>query len=153
VILTRSQLPLVAISCITIYFVVNIPIRNTTKGSLARVDFLGSFVLVTSLVCLLVGLNSGGNTLPWSHPLVISMLVAGIVLLVIFGIVEEKYATEPVIMVRLFLKKTVTAACLTNWFYTMSVYSFLYYAPIFFRLAGNSSTAAGLRLIPYRSVS
>ncbi|KAI9790591.1 MAG: hypothetical protein M1835_000881 [Candelina submexicana] len=142
------QVPLVVVSGILIYFTVDAPVKETNKPSLKRVDFLGAISLVTTLVFLLVALNSGGNQVPWTHPLVLTTLPLSAVSLGVFIFVEENVASEPIIPVRLLLNRTVASACLTNWFATMSLYAFLFFGPIFFQIQGMSTTAAGARLIP-----
>ncbi|KAK6442317.1 hypothetical protein LTR95_001449 [Oleoguttula sp. CCFEE 5521] len=72
-----------------------------------------------------------------------------VVSLLVFILIEDRIASEPIIPVRLLLNQTVAAACLTNWFETMAVFGLLYYVPVYFQTVGGlSSTAAGARLIP-----
>ncbi|KAF2755758.1 MFS multidrug transporter [Pseudovirgaria hyperparasitica] len=142
------QCPCIAISAVLVFFNVHIPVKEKDVSRIKRVDFLGSFLLVASLVLLLMGLNSGGNTVPWSHPLVISSIIASVVTLCIFVYVEDQVAPEPIIPVRLLLNRTVAAACLTNWFQSMAQYGILYYVPIYFQVNGMSATRAGARLVP-----
>ncbi|KAB8346302.1 hypothetical protein FH972_023346 [Carpinus fangiana] len=142
------QVPLILVSGIVVFFVVDIPVKEDDRSKLRRVDFLGSILLVTSLVLLLLGLNSGGNNVPWSHPLVTVSLPLSAAFLAAFVYVEDQVASEPVIPVRLLLERTVAAACLTNWFSSMAYFGFLYYGPIFFQVQGYSAAAAGARLIP-----
>lgn len=142
------QAPFVLVSGCIVAYTVRIPVKVTDKSRLSRVDFPGAFTLVASLVLLLLGLNSGGNIVPWSHPLVYVSLLLSLVLLAIFVYIEDKVAEEPVIPVRLLLDRTVAAACLTNWFTTMGYFGFLFYAPMYFEARGLSTSAAGARLIP-----
>lgn len=123
--------------------------KEKNKSKLKRVDFLGAFLLVATLVLLLVALNSGGNLVPWSHPLVITSLVLSAVTFLAFVYVEDQIASEPVIPVRLCLDRTVMAACLANWFECMAVYGILYFGPIYFQARGFSVTQAGARITPY----
>ena len=143
-----SQVPMVAISGILVFFTVRIPSKKSDKSRLSRVDFSGAFALVVTLVLLLLGLTSGGNIVPWSHPLVLVSLPLSVVALVVFVWIETRWAKEPVIPMNLLLNRTVAAACLTNWFATMSVFMGTFYVPIFFQVKGLSTTAAGMRLIP-----
>src|SRR6185312_7549282 len=62
--------------------------------------------------------------------------------------VEDRVAAEPIIPVRLLLRRTVLASCLTNWFSTMSVFALLFHGPIYFQVLGFSPMQAGARLIP-----
>ncbi|KAK6346591.1 hypothetical protein TWF696_006713 [Orbilia brochopaga] len=141
------QIPIIAISAIAVALLVDIPVRNTAAGALARVDFFGATTLVSSLVLLLVGLNTGGSILPWTHPLVLTAIPLSILLLLAFVYAESR-TDEPIIPVRLLLLRTIWSACLTNWLFVMSVYALLFYGPLYFQLQGHSATASGLRLLP-----
>lgn len=118
-----AQVPFVAVSAVLVYFYVDIPPKQSKKSKLSRVDFPGALTLVTSLVLLLVGLNSGGNVVPWTHPLVLTTLPLSLLVLVGFVWIEARWAKEPVIPVKLLLNRTVGAACITNWFTTMGTFS------------------------------
>ncbi|CAI7655740.1 unnamed protein product [Penicillium discolor] len=142
------QVPFLIISCILVAIKVDIPVKESDTARIKRVDFLGAITLVLTLVTLLLGLNTGGNQVPWTHPLVLTSLVSSAVFLGLFIYVEAVVASEPVIPVRLLLDRTVAAACLTNWFGTMAVFGLLFYLPVYFQVQGFSATAAGARLIP-----
>lgn len=142
------QIPFVVISMIGVFFTVDVPTKESNKSRLKRVDFLGAILLILSLVLLLLGLNSGGNVVPWNHPLVYVSLPLSAVFLVAFVYVEDKIASEPVIPVRLLLNRTVASACLVNWFGSMAQLALLFYAPIYFQVRGLSATQSGARLIP-----
>jgi len=142
------QVPFIIISGCVVFFTVKIPVKETNKSRIKRVDFLGAFTLVVTLVLLLLGLNSGGNIVPWNHPLVYVSIPLSFISLLLFIYIEDQVAAEPIIPVRLLLNRTVAAACLTNWFTTMAIFSYMYYGPIYFQVRGYSATAAGARLIP-----
>lgn len=142
------QVPFIAISGILVFFLVKIPVKTTEESAWKRVDFLGAALLILSLVLLLLGLNSGGNQFPWTHPFILTVLPLSVVCFLLFVYVEDRIAYEPMIPVRLVLKRTVLAACLTNWFSTMAVFLVLYYVPLYLQIRGLSALKAGLRLIP-----
>lgn len=142
------QVPVTVISGILVYFTVEIPVKQTDKSPWKRIDFLGAATMIITLVLLLLGLNSGGNIVSWTHPLVLTTLPLSAVFAGLFIYVETRIATEPVIPVKLLLNRTVLAACLTNWFTTMAIFSLLFYGPIYFQVKGFSTTQAGVRLIP-----
>jgi predicted MFS family arabinose efflux permease len=143
------QVPFIVTAGILGYININIPIKESDTSKLRRVDFLGSLALSLTLVLLLLGLNSGGNLVPWTHPLVVISLPLSAVSLLLFIFIENNVALEPVIPVRLLTLRTVAASCLTSWFSTMAIFALLYYVPIYFRIVLRiSSTAAGAHLIP-----
>lgn len=150
------QVPFIVVSTVLVWFLVDIPVNPSTKPALRRIDFLGSSLLVASLVLFLLGLNTGGNQLPWSHPLIITSLVLSLVILVLFMYLEahEKWIPEPVLPVALIAKtRTVLFSCLANWFSTMAAFIALYYVPLYLQIRGLSSTSAGLRVIPFAAAT
>lgn len=85
----------------------------TTKGGkLARIDFLGSFLITLTILCFLLPLQIGGDRLPWSHPAILSLLGGACVSAALFVLVEAKFAREPVIPLILFRNKDVVLAAL-----------------------------------------
>ncbi|KAJ5720417.1 uncharacterized protein N7483_008351 [Penicillium malachiteum] len=142
------QIPFLLVSCVLVAIKVKIPVKETDEARIKRVDFLGAITLILTLVTLLLGLNTGGNQVPWTHPIVLVSLPLSAVFLGLFIYVEARVASEPVIPVKLLLDRTVAAACLTNWFTSMTVFGLLFYLPVYFQVQGLSATAAGVRLIP-----
>lgn len=116
---------------------------------ISRVDFLGSFFLVSTLVLLLMGLTTGGNIVPWTHPLAAATLPSAAVLFCCFIYVEEKVAREPILPLHFLRDRTVFCACLINWFFHIIIYTFIFYVPIYYRARGVSTTHAGAALIPW----
>nr|POF17805.1 multidrug resistance protein fnx1 [Quercus suber] len=142
------QVPFIVVAGIWGVVVINVPVKESAS-KIRRVDFLGAFTLTASLVLFLTGLNSGGNIVPWTHPLVLVTLPLSIVFLLLFVYVEERIASEPIIPVHLLLNRSVAAACLTCWFLAMAMFGLIYYVPIYFQVVrGVSPTAAGVLFIP-----
>ena len=110
------QVPFIALATLLVVLFVWVPIEKATKPALRRVDYLGTMTLVGAVVLLLPGLNFGGKNLAWTHWFVITSICLTIVLFVTFVWIEERNASEPIIPVRLLLKRTVAASCLTYLF-------------------------------------
>ncbi|KAH0553104.1 hypothetical protein GP486_006705 [Trichoglossum hirsutum] len=143
------QVPFILISTCLVFLKVHVPTKENGTPSLKRVDFVGALTLIAALVLLLFGLNAGGNTVPWTHPLVLATLPLSAVFLGLFIYVEENIASEPIIPVRLLLDRTVAASCLTNWFGTMAIFALIFYGPLYFQIVMDMSPAqSGVRLIP-----
>lgn len=142
------QVPFIVVAGIAAILTVKVPIKETEKDKIKRVDFLGALTLIATLVLALLGLNSGGNIVPWNHPLVYVSLPLSFVSLLLFVYVEERVASEPIIPIHLLANRSVMAACLTNWFMSMAVYALIYYGPIYFQVVrGVSATRAGTLFI------
>ncbi|MCJ1273271.1 hypothetical protein MMC21_001061 [Puttea exsequens] len=140
--------PLTVVSGAIVIFTVKIPVKQSEKSALKRIDFLGAVTIISALVLLLLGLNSGGNVVSWDHPLVYVTLPLSFILLLLYIYIEDRHASEPIIPVRLLLNRTVASACLTNWCFSMATLAFLFYGPLYFQVKGLSATQAGLRVMP-----
>ena len=143
-----ALVPATVVSGVLVFVVVDIPVKETDGSKIKRVDFAGAFALVASLVVLLLGLNAGGNTVPWNHPLIIVSFPLAAALFALFVYIEAYRAVEPIIPVGLLRRATVASACLTNWLATMAYYGLLFYGPVYFEARGLSALQAGLRLTP-----
>lgn len=67
----------------------------TTREKIARIDFVGGALLTTGLVFILVALNWGGQDYSWTSAHVLSFLIIGFVLCVVFGLWEKFGAPHP----------------------------------------------------------
>ncbi|KAG6103457.1 hypothetical protein E4U14_006250 [Claviceps sp. LM454 group G7] len=141
------QVPPVLLSAVAVHFLVKVPPKQSDKSYLARIDFAGVFLTSSFLTLLLLGLNSGGNQVPWTHPLPLTTIPLSIVLFVVF-LWWEGRARQPIIPVRLLMSRTVLAACSANLLSTMVVLTLLFYVPLYMQVMGDSATDAGLRLLP-----
>ena len=121
------QVPFIVVSTIMVWFLIDIPINPSKKPALRRIDFLGAVTLVASLVLVLLGLNTGGNQLPWSHPLVITSLVLALVTLSAFLYIEStpSWVPEPMIPVSLIIRsRTVFTSYGVNWYVPPAYHSY-----------------------------
>ena len=141
------QAPPTLISAVLVYFLIRIPPKQSNRSYLARIDFFGVFLILAFLILLLLGLNSGGNNVPWTHPLPLTTIPLSIIAFVTF-LWWESRAKQPIIPVRLLINRTVLAACMTNFFCTMVVISGLFYVPLYLQVRGKTSTEAGLLILP-----
>ncbi|KAI4225399.1 MAG: hypothetical protein L6R36_003941 [Xanthoria steineri] len=121
---------------------------DPSRSSISRVDFLGSILLVSTLVLFLLGITAGGNIVPWSHPLACVPLPVSMVCFGAFLYVEGYIAREPILPLHFLGDCSILCACLTNWLFNMVLYLFMFYIPVYYRILGASSTRAGNALVP-----
>ncbi|KAI0123046.1 major facilitator superfamily domain-containing protein [Xylariales sp. AK1849] len=140
------QVPPVLVSACLVAYLVRIPPKVSQKSYLARIDFVGVFLIIVFLVLLLLGLNAGGNVVPWVHPLPLTTIPLAFVAAAGFVIWEAR-AAQPIIPVRLLLRRTVFTACMTNLLATMANMMALFYSPLYLQVRGNSATQAGLVIL------
>ncbi|KAF8608521.1 MFS general substrate transporter [Ceratobasidium sp. AG-I] len=120
--------------------------RTSLSQQLAEFDFLGLFLIMSGVVLLLVGFNSGESE--WNSAKTIALIVVGGVLLVL-GAVNEIYTKRsPVIPPRLFKTRTTAILLLSGFIHTMGFFSASYYIPLYFQILGDSATMAGIKMFP-----
>ncbi|ROV95938.1 hypothetical protein VSDG_05189 [Cytospora chrysosperma] len=127
--------------------------RTGVREGLAAVDWLGALLIVGATLMVLLGLEFGGVTYPWSSPTVICLIVFGFVVGGLFFVVELYVAKFPVIPLRIFKKPSnlvILGLCTCHG----SVYiSANYYLPLFFQgVLGASPLMSGVYVLPYTFV-
>ncbi|KAH8663993.1 putative MFS multidrug transporter [Xylariales sp. PMI_506] len=140
------QVPPVLLSACLVAYLVRIPPKVSQKSYLARIDFVGALLIVVFLVLLLLGLNAGGNMMPWTHPLPLTTIPLSIVAAVAF-VMWEARAAQPIIPVRLLLRRTVFTACITNFMGTMANMISLFFIPLYLQVRGQTATQAGFVIL------
>ncbi|KAJ2355366.1 hypothetical protein GGF43_002724, partial [Coemansia sp. RSA 2618] len=108
--------------------------RDSFWQKLKKVDILGSLMLISATVMVLLGLTWGGKTYPWSSALVVCVLVFGFLLLCGFVLVEWKAASNPIVPLHLFCKRNVCLAVISQFFLWIGMYTIMFYIPIWYTI-------------------
>lgn len=97
------QVPVSIFALVSGYLVLALPRSNEAglREIWKYVDLSGACLLILGLSSQLVGLSLGGNELPWSNVWVILSLVASVVLLALFMLVEARTSAIPLIPPRM----------------------------------------------------
>ncbi|RKK09692.1 hypothetical protein BFJ66_g15848 [Fusarium oxysporum f. sp. cepae] len=145
------NLPLSGIGILALYFILQLhnP-RTPIADGLKAVDWLGSLTVISSTILLLLGVEFGGVTYPWSSPVIICLLVAGVVLASVFVIIEARYATYPIIPPGLFANRSNLGTFITAFCHTMVSNSGSYWLPLYFQGAlATSALLSGVYILPF----
>jgi MFS family permease len=138
------------VAFVAVALVLKLPTNDDShwKEKLRRIDFIGAFILLAAVVCLVYGVDRGGNY-SWTDQYALVAVIASVPLLILFSIVEVRFAQEPFTPGRIIFERTLFAAYLCNFFSFSGHMAALFYVPLYFQAAnGLSATQAGLRLIP-----
>lgn len=111
------------------------------RQQLGRIDYGGSVTLVSSLALLLIYLNQEESQAA-------ALLPPAGLCLALFIMIELRWAEEPIIPLTLFATPTVLAACLCIWFMSTTVYTLMYYVPLYLQLRGHSTSRTGFLMLP-----
>ena len=95
----------------TVWAYLKLEERGTKRPS--SIDWWGNLTFAVGLIAVLVGITYGiapygGHTMGWTNPVVLAELIGGVVVLVIFGVVESRVA-EPMFRLSLFKIRAFSA--------------------------------------------
>ncbi|CCH41734.1 putative MFS-type transporter [Wickerhamomyces ciferrii] len=150
-----SQVPIALLSGFLIWKYLQLPkgslglgLPGSRLAKLKQVDFIGATFLVSSLLSFMVLVSFSGNEIKVNGSGFWGLIIFSLGTLLAFIYVELYVATQPIIPVQLFAYITVLSSGLTNWFMTMSVFTYLFYMPVFWSsVLGLTPTEIGLRTI------
>src|SRR5919205_2304297 len=111
-------------------------------------DYLGFVTLGLGLVTVLLATSWGGTTYPWDSWQVISLYIVGALVLAGF-VVNEYYAAEPVLPLRLWKNSVFTLSNISNMAIAMTMFGAIFFIPVYAQgVLGVSVTNSGAVLIP-----
>ncbi|KAJ1953168.1 hypothetical protein EC988_003146 [Linderina pennispora] len=124
--------------------------RGSLSQKLAHIDFIGTAVLVTGIMLVLLGLNFGGREYAWSSATVVCLLVFGALVIGGFVLVERHVSKEPIMPMRLFKSRNVGLILVMSLFTGGALLGPTFYIPIYFNVVDNASAIiAGVHLMPF----
>jgi len=141
-------------------FYVNVPIgivsfifimtayKESPSHTKQKIDWTGAATLVGAIICLMFGLELGGQTYPWDSPQILGLFAGFLVLFIVFLFAETR-AAEPIISFQMFRKRLFASSNLVALFYGATFIVATIYIPIFVSgVYGGSATNSGLILMP-----
>ncbi|KAJ5494844.1 Major facilitator superfamily domain general substrate transporter [Penicillium fimorum] len=146
------QAPLLTLAAALVIVKLNVGERtdSTPKGNkLAKVDFLGTALLGSSIVSMITLLDQGGKSFPWSSWWTLLLGSSGVSLLIAFVLVEAYVARDPIFNLRILRRTNVSTAYIIVALQTAAQLGMMFSVPLYFQVTQRASTtAAGMHLIP-----
>lgn len=113
-----------------------------------KIDYLGAGVIVASVSAILLYTSWAGTSRGWTDPLSLTLLIGGLVLAVIFVVVEQR-AAEPIIPMRLFKMPVVRWSVIFAFLIGMAMFGGIIYLPFYLQVVkGYTPTGSGLAMLP-----
>ncbi|KAB8239286.1 major facilitator superfamily domain-containing protein [Aspergillus alliaceus] len=147
------NLPIGAVTIAIIALILHLPEPPhkdlSTRERLAKLDPLGTAVFLPGMVCLLLALQWGGSTYPWSSGRVIALLVVSAILLLTFIAIQAWKQDSATVPPRILLHRSI----LSGFWYTFALNGamlvILYYLPIWFQAIKDASAVnSGIMTLP-----
>ncbi|MEU5045394.1 MDR family MFS transporter [Streptomyces griseorubiginosus] len=118
-----------------------------TRGTRARIDYLGATVLA-AIATGLVLVTSFGERWGWGSPAIVGLIAATVALAVALVPVERR-AAAPVLPPAMFASRTVVFSSLIAFFANAAMFSVLVYLPTYLQIVhGVSATLSGIHMLP-----
>ncbi len=112
------------------------------------IDYLGIGVIAAASTCLILMTSWGGTEYAWSSPVIIGLAAAGVLLLGLFVLVENR-AREPMLPMRLFGNQVFALCGILSFIVGFAMFGALTFLPTYMQyVEGASATASGLRMLP-----
>jgi hypothetical protein len=119
------------------------------RSSLARIDFVGAFLLALTILAFLLPLQIGGVKVPWTHPIIFILLASGVVLGALFAATEERWAKEPIFPLSLLRQRDIVLTYILSSAQTGAQLGLMFAVPLYFQVTQRvSNTVAGAYLFP-----
>ncbi|KAI0514766.1 major facilitator superfamily domain-containing protein [Xylaria bambusicola] len=148
------NLPIGAVAALCLIFILE-PSRPshppaTIWEQIRRLDPLGTFFFIPSIVTLLIALQWGGSTYAWSNWRIILLFVLFGVLLFAFGAVQVYLPKTATVPVRIIRRRSILAATIFMFALAGSFLMAIYYLPLWFQVVkGATATQSGVYTLPF----
>ena len=145
------NLPICAIAGLLLLFFLDVhnPRTSIRKGVKA-IDWAGSLSILAVVILLLLGLDFGGATFPWTSPKVICLIVFGALCILVFIFAEKRPQNRyPLMPIQLFRESSNIASLLVTAWHGMVFIAGEYYFPLYLQSAKAASPLrSGVLLVP-----
>lgn len=120
------------------------------KQKLKELDFLGATFLISGIVSLLLALQWGGISLPWSNSKVWGCFLGFGILISIFLYIQFRLGDKATIPPRILKQRTIAATAAILAMLSMCLFTHIYFLPFWFQaVRGATAEQSGIRTIPY----
>ncbi|HLY49046.1 MAG TPA: MFS transporter [Solirubrobacteraceae bacterium] len=119
----------------------------TGRDEDTRFDFAGTVTFLVGLTGLVLGISKGGIS-GWNHPVVVGGLIAAVVLMPAFVVIERHHAA-PMLDLTIFKNRLFSAASAAAFINGLARFALMFVFVFYFQgVQGNSPILAGIKLAP-----
>ncbi|PTD03095.1 putative transporter C3H1.06c [Fusarium culmorum] len=110
----------------------------------------GVLASIAGIVLTVMSINSGGSIWAWKNVKTIFMLTIGIVMLLVFIIIEAFFAKIPIIPLRLFKQRSPSVLILTGFLHDFAWQSTQYFVPLYYQtVCGFTPLKSATLIVPF----
>ncbi|MDI3270504.1 MAG: MDR family MFS transporter [Bacillota bacterium] len=117
-------------------------------GHTYHLDWVGSILLVTGLLPMLLGFTWAGSTYPWLSLEILGLFTLSFLLLTLFVLVERR-SPEPIINMEIFRNPVFSSTMVIGLFISMAMFGSMMFLPLFVQGAlGMKAASSGYVMTP-----
>jgi EmrB/QacA subfamily drug resistance transporter len=140
------NLPVGILAIVVLIF--TLPADLSPRAPQARIDWAGTALVTLGVSALLLAVEWGGSTMPWTSPTILGLLIGSAGLLIAFVLVERR-APEPLMPLDLFKLRPIAVCSAISLLIGFALFSLVFYTPLFAQGSLNlSASQAGAILTP-----
>ncbi|KAL6922248.1 hypothetical protein FSHL1_006212 [Fusarium sambucinum] len=126
------------------------PVSGSLKEKIQKIDWWGVLASIAGIVLTVISINSGGSMWAWENVKTISMLIIGVVMLLVFIVIEAFFAKIPIIPLRLFKQRSPSVLILTGFLHDFAWQSTQYFVPLYYQtVCGFSPLKSATLIVPF----
>ncbi|KAL8729324.1 MAG: hypothetical protein Q9166_004821 [cf. Caloplaca sp. 2 TL-2023] len=147
------NLPIGAVTTVIIAFFFHAPQRESSSLSIWQkineLDLLGTIFFLPSIVCLLIGLQWGGNRYEWNNARIVVLLVFAGLLGIAFIAVQIWKQEKATVPPRIIKQRSIAFGTWFSFWLGAGYFLLIYYLPIWFQAVKDvSATQSGVMNLP-----
>ncbi|KAI0434080.1 major facilitator superfamily domain-containing protein [Xylaria sp. FL1042] len=123
---------------------------TTFREEFRRLDPLGAFFFVPSIVSLLIALEWGGSTRPWKDWRIILLLIVFGLLFIAFVVVQVLRPDTATVPGQIIKQRSILAAAIFMFSVSGAMFIIIYYVPLWFQvILGANAIQSGIYTLPF----
>ena len=143
------NLPFCGIGSLALFRHLKVSIRERRVKSVRDIDCVGSLVIMSATVALVMPLVWGGQTYGWGSGVIIGLFVTSGALYCVFALVERWWGVKAIIPLHMFRVRNFTLCVLIRFLSGCLLYALISYLPSYWQTVHDESpTISGLRTVP-----
>lgn len=124
--------------------------KDSVYQRLIRIDWLGTALILASIICILLVFQWGGVKYAWSDSKIIGLIVGFVLILAAFFVDQWYMGENATIPFRIMRDRTVLGGSIANFLIASSYFVELYFLPIYFQsIRGSSAIRSGVQTLPF----
>ncbi|PNP80510.1 hypothetical protein FNYG_06109 [Fusarium nygamai] len=126
------------------------PVSGSFKEKARKIDWMGVMASIAGIVLTVMAINSGGSMWAWKNIKTISILTIGVIMLLVFIIIEAFIARIPIIPLRLFRQRSPAVLILTGFLHDFAWQSTQYFVPLYYQtVRGFTPLKSATLIVPF----